>query len=130
MSEILTKARELGQAIVDSEEFKALKTAEENQEKDVEAMELLKKYNEERKALAEEVGNGNVSEERLAEIRTQLSELFETVMSHPTIAAYSEAQQKFDSVVQQMNAILTYFITGEISTGCSGNCSGCSSCGQ
>lgn len=129
MSEILTKARELGQAIVDSEEFKALKLAEENQEKDVEAMEMLKKYNEERKALAEEVSQGNVSEERLAEIRAQLSESFETVMGHPTIAAYSQAQQQFNAVVQQMNAILTYFITGEMSVGCSGNCSGCSSCG-
>lgn len=129
MSEILTKARELGQAIVDSEEFKALKAAEEAQEKDADAMELLLKYNTDRKALAEEISTGNVSEERMAEIREQLEESFEKVMSNPTIAAYSEAQQKFDAIVQQMNAILTYFITGEISGGCSGNCSGCSSCG-
>ena len=129
MSEILTKARELGQAIVDSDEFKALKLAEENQEKDTEAMELLLKYNEERKALAEEITNGNVSEERMEEIRKTLAESFEKVMSNPTIDAYRTAQQEFDQIVQQMNAILTYFITGEISGGCSGNCSGCSSCG-
>lgn len=129
MSEILTKARELGQAIVDSEEFKALKEAEEMQEKDTEAMEMLKAYNEERKALAEEITNGDVSDERMAEIRKTLEQSFERVMSNPTIAAYSEAQQKFDAIAQQMNAILTYFMTGEISGGCAGNCSGCSSCG-
>lgn len=129
VSEILTKARELGQAIVDSEEFKALKAAEENQEKDVEAMELLQKYNADRRALAEEISAGNVSDERMAEIREQLEKSFEEVMSNPTVAAYSQAQQAFDAIVQQMNAILTYFITGEISGGCSGNCSGCSSCG-
>lgn len=129
MSEILTKARELGQAIVDSEEFKALKAAEEMQEKDAEAMELLRAYNEERKALAEEITNGDVSDERMAEIRKTLEQSFERVMSNPTIAAYSEAQQKFDAIAQQMNAILTYFMTGEISGGCAGNCSGCSSCG-
>ncbi len=129
MSEILAKARELGQAIVDSEEFKALKECEEAQEKDEEAIALLRNYNEKRKALAEEIGAGNVSEERMAKIREELTDLFETVMANSTIAAYSEAQQKFDTVVQQMNSILTYFMTGEISTGCSGNCGGCSSCG-
>ncbi|MGM9551282.1 MAG: YlbF family regulator [Clostridia bacterium] len=129
MSEILTKARELGQAIVDSDEYKALKEAEEKQENSNEAMDILKAYNEERKALAEEIGKGDVSDERMAEIRKQLEESYEKVMSQPEIAAYYEAQSKFEAIVQQMNSILTYFMTGEISTGCSGNCSGCSSCG-
>lgn len=129
MSEILTKARELGQAIVDSEEYKNLKAAEEKQDKDEEAMALLVEYNNVRKALAEEINNAEVSDERMAEIRSQLEESYEKVMSHPTISEYYEAQQKFEGVVQQMNAILTYFMTGQISGGCSGNCSGCSSCG-
>ena len=129
MSEILTKARELGQAIVDSEEYKALKAAEEKQEKDEEAIALLVEYNDVRKALAEEINSGDVSDERMAEIRAKLEETYEKVMSHPTISEYYAAQQKFEGVVQQMNSILTYFMTGEISGGCSGNCSGCSSCG-
>lgn len=129
MSEILTKARELGQAIVDSEEYKNLKAAEEKQEKDEAAMALLVEYNNVRKALAEEINGAEVSDERMAQIRTELEETYEKVMSHPTISEYYEAQQKFEGVVQQMNAILTYFMTGQISGGCSGNCSGCSSCG-
>lgn len=129
MSEILTKARELGQAIVDSEEYKALKAAEEAQEKDEEAIALLVEYNNVRKALAEEINGGEVSDERMAEIRTKLEECYEKVMSHSTISEYYEAQKKFEAIVGQMNSILTYFMTGEISGGCSGNCSGCSSCG-
>lgn len=128
MSEILTKARELGQAIVDSEEYKALKAAEEKQENDAAAMALLLEYNDVRKALAEEVNSG-ISDERMNEIREKLEESYEKVMSNPVISEYYEAQQKFESIVHQMNSILTYFMTGEISGGCSGNCSGCSSCG-
>lgn len=128
MSEILTKARELGQAIVDSEEYKALKACEEKQETDEEAMALLVEYNNVRKALAEEINNSEVDDERMAQIRAELEECYEKVMSHPTIAEYNEAQQKFSAIVQQMNSILTFFMTGEISGGCSGNCSGCSSC--
>lgn len=129
MSEVLTKARELGEAIVNSEEFKALKNAEEMQENNPEAMKLLEDYNNERRALAEEITNGDVSAERMEEIRKTLAESFERVMSNPDIAAYNEAQQKFEAIVNQMNAILTFYMTGEISSGCSGNCSGCSSCG-
>ena len=129
MSEILTKARELGETIANSEEFKALKAAEEMQENSAEAMEILKKYNDERRALAEEVSSGEVSDERIAEIRKQLEESYERVMSQSEIAAYYEAQKKFEAIVNQMNSILTYYMTGEINAGCSGNCSGCSSCG-
>lgn len=129
MSEVLTKARELGEAIVNSEEFKALKNAEEIQENNPEAMKLLQDYNNKRRALAEEITNGDVSPERMEEIRKTLEESFERVMSNPDIAAYNEAQQKFEAIVNQMNAILTFYMTGEISAGCSGNCSGCSSCG-
>ena len=129
MSEILTKARELGQAIVDSEEFKALKSAEEKQEKDEEAMALLLEYNNVRKALAEEINASEVSDERMKAIREELEKTYEKVMSNPTISEYYEAQRKFEAIVGQMNSILTYFMTGEISGGCSGNCSSCSSCG-
>ncbi len=129
MSEILTKARELGQAIVDSDEYKTLKACEEKQEKDEEAMALLVEYNNVRKALAEEINNSEVNDERMTQIRAELEEAYEKVMSNPTISEYNEAQQKFSAIVNQMNSILTYFMTGEISGGCSGNCSGCSSCG-
>ena len=129
MSEVLTKARELGEAIVNSEEFKALKKAEEIQENNPEAMKLLMDYNNERRTLAEEITKGDVSAERMEEIRKTLEESFEKVMTNPDIAAYNEAQQKFEAIVNQMNAILTFYMTGEISAGCSGNCSGCSSCG-
>lgn len=125
MNEILTKARELGEAIVASEEFKALKDAEEAQEEDEAAMLLLKNYNDERKALAEEISSGNVSDERMAEIREILEKKYEEVMNDPKIYAYSEAQKKFEAIVSQMNAILTYFMTGSLSASCSGNCSAC-----
>lgn len=130
MSEILAKARELGQAIVDSEEYKNLKALEEKQENDEEAMAALVEYNNVRKRLAEEINASEVNDERMAEIREELEKSYEKVMSNPTISEYYEAQNKFQAIVGQMNSILTYYMTGEISGGgCSGNCSGCSSCG-
>ncbi len=129
MNEILTKARELGQAIVDSDEYKTLKALEEKQENDEEAMAALKEYNDVRKRLAEEINSTEVNDERMAQIREELEKSYEKVMSNPTISEYYEAQRNFEAIVNQMNSILTYFMTGEISGGCSGNCSGCSSCG-
>ena len=55
---------------------------------------------------------------------------FEKIAKNPLIAEYLEANREFENMVNQVNAVLEYFITGQESSegGCSGNCSGCSSC--
>ena len=44
MADIYEKAKELGEAIIESEEYKTLKTAEREQEEDAEALRLLQEY--------------------------------------------------------------------------------------
>ena len=129
MNEILEKARELGEAIIESEEFKALKKAELEQENDEEAMALLKEYSELRTSLAQEIQKGDVSEDEMSAIREKLEEAYEKVTTNDHITAYINAQREFQTVLDQMNRIITFHITGENPGGCSGNCSSCGSCG-
>lgn len=128
MAEIFEKARELGQAIIESEEFKALKAAEQAQENDEEALALLKEYSDVRSKLAEEIRKGDVSEERTAEIREELEEAYERMTTNDIITAYINAQRTFQAVIDQMNSILSFHITGQMPGGCSGSCSSCSGC--
>ncbi len=130
MAEIFEKARDLGQAIIDSEEYKALKAAELKQENDEEALALLKEYSDVRTRLGAEIQKGDVSEERIAEIRDELEEAYSKMTTNDKITAYINAQRTFQSVIDQMNNILSFHITGKVpGGGCSGNCSSCSSCG-
>ncbi len=123
--EIFDKARELGEAIVTSDEYKALKLAEAKQEQDEEAMKLLQEYSALRRELGEEINKGDVSEERMNEIRTAVEEAYEKVTGNDIIADYINAQRAFQAVIDQMNAILSFHITGQMPGGCSGSCSTC-----
>ena len=131
MAEIFEKARELGEAIIESEEYKALKKAELEQEQDEEAMALLKEYSELRTTLAAKLQQGEVSEDEMAEIRESLEAAYEKVTTNDHITAYINAQRTFQEIIDQMNNILSYHITGKIPGGCSGNCASCGgSCGE
>ncbi|MGN1097774.1 MAG: YlbF family regulator [Clostridia bacterium] len=126
--EIFDKARELGEAIVNSDEYKALKLAEAKQEQDEEAMKLLQEYSAIRKTLGEEINKGDVSEERMEEIRNAVEEAYEKVTSNDIIADYINAQRAFQAIIDQMNTILSYHITGQLPGGCSGSCGSCGGC--
>lgn len=130
MAEIFEKARELGEAIIESNEYKELKEAELRQENDEEALTLLKEYSEVRSRLASEIKKGDVSEERIAEIREELEEAYSKMTTNDAITAYINAQRTFQAIIDQMNSIISFHITGKMPGGCSGNCSSCGgSCG-
>lgn len=125
MAEIFEKARELGEAIIESEEYKQLKKAELEQEQDEEALNLLKEYSTVRTTLAAEIQKGDVSEERIAAIREELETAYEKMTTNDKITAYINAQRTFQAVIDQMNNILSFHITGKMPGGCSGSCSSC-----
>lgn len=126
--EVFEKARELGEAIVNSAEYKALKLAEARQEQDEEAARLLQEYNALRRDLNEELNKGDVGAERMNEIRDAVSEAYEKAASNEAIADYINAQRAFQAIIDQMNAILSYHITGQLPGGCGGSCSTCGGC--
>ena len=125
MAEIFEKARELGEAIIESKEYKELKEAELRQEQDEEALTLLKEYSEVRSRLASEIQKGDVDDSRIAEIREELEEDKKKMTTNDSITAYINAQRTFQAIIEQMNNILSFHITGKMPGGCSGNCSSC-----
>lgn len=128
MAEIFEKARELGEAIIESKEYKELKKAEMEQENDPEAMKLLADYSALRSKLAEEIQKGEVAEDRMAEIRQDLEDAYEKVTENDHIVAYINAQRLFQSIIDQMNNIISFHITGKMPGGCSGSCDSCGGC--
>ena len=125
MAEIFEKARELGEAIIESKEYKELKAAELAQEESEEALRLIQEYNEVRTRLGQEIQKGDVSEERIAEIREELEEAYSKMTTCDEITNYINAQRTFQAVIDQMNNILAFHITGKMPGSCSGSCSTC-----
>ena len=123
--DILEKTRELGQMIVDSEQMKAYKAAEEAQAKDEEAQAIMQEYNIKRMNLARDMQNGKISREEAVAENTKAFD--EVLQKSASIKNYVEAKKAFDNLVNQVNRIINYYITGE-DPNCTHDCSTCSGC--
>lgn len=123
--DIFEKTRELGEMIRASKEMEDVKAAEAAQEADETAQALLKEYNLKRMNLVRDMQSGKITHEEAVK---QNSELFEaTIANNETIAAYIEKKKQFDGMVNEINQILNYYITGQ-EPGCTHNCSSCGGC--
>ena len=122
---LLEKAHELGEMIQESPEMQALKTAEAAQEADSEAQELLKAFNLKRMNLVRDMQAEKITREEATKLNSDA--FSEMVESSATIKAYVEAKKDFDAVVQQINGIINYYITGQ-DPNCTHDCSTCGGC--
>ncbi|MBQ9737129.1 MAG: YlbF family regulator [Clostridia bacterium] len=129
-NDIIDKAQQLGCMIAESEERIRLSQASDKMNADEEAVKLLTTYNSNRQEATEKLRGTNPSKEELDEFKNYVQEEFEKIVKNPLISEYIEASQEFDNMVNQVNAVLSYFITGQESAEgtCNGNCSGCSGC--
>ena len=127
---IIEKAQELGKLISESEIRKAAVEAADKMNNDETAVRMLAAYNETRKLETEKLRGKEPTKEELEAFRNLMQEEFEKIMKNDIIATYVAANKELDMLVEQVNAVLAYYISGEEQHGggCSGNCSGCSSC--
>ena len=123
--DIFEKTRELGELIRESEEMKAVQEAEAAQDADETAQALLQEYNLKRMNLVRDMQSGKITHE---EAIKKNSELFDnTIGNNEVIANYIEKKKQFDAMVNEVNQILNYYITGQ-QPGCSHDCHSCGGC--
>lgn len=129
MNDIIEKARELGQMLADSDEMKALKGAEEMQLADPDAQELMMEYANKRDEISAKASDPNMTKEGFEEIQKEMEAAFQKLMTNANIKRYIEANKEFKTLIDQVNAIIAYYVKGEEQSGsCSGNCSCCGGC--
>ncbi len=123
--DVVEKTRELGEAIVASEAFREMQLAEAEAGNDPAAAQLEQSINETISILRSEL-----SEEQRQEVSTQLEALKQSLASLPVIERRDRARESFSRLMEQVNNVLQFTITGEISVlnSCSGNCSSCGGC--
>ncbi len=104
------KAKELGQELIESEEYKELKKKESALYDDEEATSLLEEYENTNKQLQMARANGQeVSEKQ----QKQLQSIQMKMEQNPTIKSYIESQKKFNEIMNSVNEIINGYITGE-----------------
>ena len=129
--EIFKMARELGQLIVASEEYKRATETMDLLNNDETAASLITGYNQKRAAKVDSVDINSLPEDEIKEINEYLQNEFNIILENPVVKAYMQAQSEYENMVNSVNAILKFYISGRSEhsdEGCGGSCSTCGGC--
>ena len=130
----MKKAEELAEAILNSEIYQNMKMQENAVKRDPEAAAALGDMIEKRNRVESVLSDSNMNPDQLAEASREMEESEKRMNDNAMIKQLKEYRKDFQTMMDNVNTILRFVITGETneensgSTGCSGNCSGCSGC--
>ena len=130
MSKVTDCARALGEAIVASEEYKNMQITESAAMSDPAVADAMARYMEVKNTLGEVMCQPDADANLIAQYGQKLDEIQQTLNAMPAVDAMTTARHHFSEMMNQVNSVLEFIITGELPQqgGCSGNCSGCSGC--
>ena len=130
MGKVQDCARALGEAIVASEEDQNMQLCEKAAESDPAAAEAMGRYMELHAAVNQEMGNEEPDAEKIARLGREMDELQQALNALPAVEEMTAARQRFSGLMDQVNKILEFIITGDVQEGggCSGNCGSCGGC--
>ncbi len=132
--EILKMARELGKLIQNDERYIRVQNAKAANDNDQELQQAIGEFNLKRLSLNEQMNKNEKDSEKIAKLDKEIRAIYDKVMSNTNMIEYNEAKNDFESLMKQVNMIITYSANGSdpdsINTeqSCSGSCSGCSGC--
>ncbi len=97
--EILNKAKELGKAIKESDEYKELVEAERALNEDEDTQKLLNDYN----AKAQEIQLRQMTGENVNDSMIELQDLEKKIMDTESMKKYSQAEKNFKELIDSAN---------------------------
>ncbi len=132
MNQVFSKTRELGDAIMQSEEYRAMKDAEDRAMKNPDAAGAMSDYMEARQKIEAVLEKDNPDPEQLKKLSAEMDACQQRLSLIEDVQALTEARENFSGLIEQVNQVLKFIITGQMEepkSGCSGHCGGCGGCG-
>jgi len=123
---VIDKARELALLIIETDEYKKLKDSEAEFEADKKSAELMSEYQAIQNSMLEELKK-DAPESDVNTIKEKLMEKQKEINEYQTTKEFLLARSGFEAMMQQVNEVIAYVVSGEESSGCSP--SACASCG-
>lgn len=128
MNQIVEKAKELGEILKQSAEFKNYNEVKEKYESDSELQVLISEFNLKKMAVMNKMQDEeNPDEEKLKILQEEMRNAYSKVMTNETMSEFVRAKETFENLVNEMYGIINFAVTGVAPGGCDG--SSCSSCG-
>ena len=134
MRNVMMKAQELAEAIIDSEIYRKMKQQEIDVKRDPEAAAALSDMIEKRGIVEDILSSANMDANELAEASREMEEAEKRMNENGMIKTLKEYRKDFQTMMENVNRILRLVITGEVedesrgTIACSGDCSACGGC--
>ena len=132
-TELVEKARELGVAIQDTDEFTAFIVAKTAADKSETLQDKLGQFNLKKLDLNRAIVADEKDAEKIAELNGEVKKLYEEIVSDPLMIAYSTTKDELDGVVRFILQIIQGSADGENpyeieEQSCGGDSSACGGC--
>ena len=133
--DIIEMTRELGKALQNDDRFIAYTLAKQANENDTELNKLIEEFEQMRSDLNTELCKEDKDTDRIKELDEGIKSRYKKIMENKNMIVFTGAQNALESLVNNMNQIITMCANGEDpetcqpSTGCTGSCSTCGGCG-
>ena len=135
MEKLILKARELGQAVQESELYLNMQQKSALVDTDAGLQDLIGKFNLVKINLNNQLQAGEKDQAEVERIQGELRELYAQIMDNPNMIAFNAAKQEIDGAMTKVNMILSHAVNGEDpmtmdvdASGCGGSCSSCAGC--
>jgi cell fate (sporulation/competence/biofilm development) regulator YlbF (YheA/YmcA/DUF963 family) len=124
--ELFEKARELGEMLIATDEYRKVQQAESAFNEDELAQAKVGEFNQLQKAVQEMMQTPDPDQAAIAAMADRLRGMQAELTEMPSIKEMNDAQTAFSNLLTQINQVLRFIITGEVEDGgCGGNCSSC-----
>ncbi len=133
--DIIEMTRALGKALQNDDRYIAYMLAKQANDNDTELQAMIDSFEGLRKDLNAEISKPEYDSDKVKEIDTEIKRTYKAIMSNKNMLVFSAAQKSLESLVTNMNQIISLCANGEDpdtcqpSEGCSGSCSTCGGCG-
>lgn len=118
-------AAELGKTIKEDKRIEELNAARDAFDADMNLQTWLREYEVQQQALQEQAGQADPDRLLIAKMQGRVDELYKLILNSEVFARLSDAQSAVNELMESVNNIITYNITGELPQSCSHDCSCC-----
>ena len=134
--DVITMARDLGAEIQKSTDYLAHRAATTTADGDAALQNLIGEFNLKKLALSQEVQKEEKDQDKIAELNTEVKDIYTNIMTNENMTAYNETKATMDKTLNFLQQIIVYAANGEdpyavqdeTESACSGSCSSCSGC--
>lgn len=130
MEKVIECARALGMAIVESDVYQKMQAAEAAAMGNEEVAAAMARFIELKQLIGDEMSKEDADPVLLSEYGKEMDELQQKLNEMSVVDDMTSSRQRFSEMMNQVNKVLEFIITGEVAQGggCSGNCGSCGGC--